>query len=319
MTKGILRVGRIPPKCNDPKQTKENICEDTGAESDVPKNFSSEDTVVVRRFVDTAIVGKSEAENACHHGLVEPTINTKEALNAINDMFREPLEHEFVNRRSHRGQPKAGQRFEKGFEVFVDENLNEAGSSNQNGDKGSVQEPLQIYMDDDEERNEVEDRMTLKDDSANNSPDVNAFVFPCPKESNSERAAPHARFREDTVVCRFVGATISDEPQVENVCHHGLVEPTINLKEAMDDINGMFGKPIDFVRTNRRKKKDKAPSSENNCGGFVILADDDLEYQQGHSRPSSNAEKKSDLFEPTVCMKEAMDEINKMFGMPLDF
>lgn len=250
---------------------------------------------------------------------MEPTINTKEALNAINDMFREPLEHEFVNRRSHRGQPKAGQRFEKGFEVFVDENLNEAGSSNQNGDKGSVQEPLQIYVDDDEESNEVEDRMTLKDDSENNSPDVNAFVFPCPKESNSERAAPHARFREDTVVCRFVGATISDEPQVENVCHHGLVEPTVNLKEAMDDINGMFGKPIDFVRTNRRKKKDKAPSSENNCGGFVILADDDLEYQQGHSRPSSNAENKSDLFEPTVCMKEAMDEINKMFGMPLDF
>ncbi|KAI8564271.1 hypothetical protein RHMOL_Rhmol03G0168500 [Rhododendron molle] len=324
-TKGILRIGSIPPTCNDSKQTNENICGDIGAKSDVPKKFSSEDTVVVRRFVDTAIVGKSEAEDACHHGLVEPTINTKEALNTINNMFREPIEQEFVNRKSHGSRPNAGQRLDKGFEVFVDENLTEAGSTNQNGDNGFVQEPFQIYIDDDEEGNEVEDRMTVKDHSEKNSPEVNAFVFPRPKEIPSEcsigldsERAPHTRFREDTVVRKFVGATISDEPQVENVCHHGLVEPTVNLKEAMDDINGMFGKPIDFVRTNRRKK-DKAPSSKNNCGGFVILPDDDLEYQHGHSWPSSTAKNESDLFEPTVCTKEAMDDINKMFGMPLDF
>ncbi|KAF8671549.1 hypothetical protein HU200_049961 [Digitaria exilis] len=52
--------------------------------------------------------------------------------------------------------------------------------------------------------------------------------------------------QEDTVIRRFVGSTIDDEPKVENACHHGLVDPTINLKEAMDDINNMFGKPLNF-------------------------------------------------------------------------
>ena len=59
--------------------------------------FCGDDTVVVK-FVDTAIVGKSEAEDACHHGLVEPTINMKEAMNAINSMFSEPLETAPVGR-----------------------------------------------------------------------------------------------------------------------------------------------------------------------------------------------------------------------------
>ncbi|XP_057476480.1 uncharacterized protein LOC130764323 [Actinidia eriantha] len=326
-----------------------NRQDNTEAESDIPNKFSSDDTVVVR-FVDTAIVGKSEAENAFHHGLVEPTINTKEALNAINSMFREPLEAEFVKRRSHRSRPNADQGLDKGFEVFVDENLNEVGSSNQKGNKDfmlpehnrietnqSLQEPFQIYVDD-EESDELEEVINVEDDFEKNKAQqltecdnmsalhVNAFVFPSPKDLPSECSTnldavrgPQTRLGEDTMVCRFVGATILDEPQVENVCHHGLVEPTVNLKEAMDDINSMFGKPIDFVRANRRKKQDKAPSSENNCGGFVILPDDDLECQRGHSRPSSTAKNESDLFEPTVCTKEAMDEINKMFGMPFDF
>ncbi|GMP23474.1 hypothetical protein CsSME_00001061 [Camellia sinensis var. sinensis] len=305
------------------------------AESDEPNNFCGDDTVVVR-FLGTAIAGQSEAEDACHHGLVEPTINTKEALNAINSMFREPLEPAHFNGRSHKSnKPKVDQRLDKGFEVFVDENLDEAGPSNQNGEKGFellqhnrvetnqiLQEPLQIYIDD-EESNEVEERINVKDDLEESkvqplTEHVNAFVFPSPNDLDTERS-PRARLREDTVVCRFVGSTISDEPQVENVCHHGLVEPTINLKEAMDDINSMFGKPIDFVRANRRKKQDKAPyNSKNNCEGFLILPDDDLGHQRAHSRPSSTP-KNDGLFEQTVCTKEAMDEINKMFGMPLDF
>ncbi|KAA8539550.1 hypothetical protein F0562_026242 [Nyssa sinensis] len=322
----------------------------TEAESYEPSKFCSDDTVVVK-FVDTAIVGKSRAEDACHHGLVEPTINTKEALNAINSMFREPLELAVVGRRSRRSQHKADQGLNNGFEVFVDENLDyEIGSSNQNVEKGCLlpqynrsqiqqplQEPLQIYIDD-EENNEVKQRVNekenlekskvqqLTEDAIISTSHVNAFVFPSPKDLPSELSddvdaekSPQARIREDTVVRRFVGSTISDEPEVENVCHHGLVEPTINLKEAMDDINSMFGKPIDFVRTQRSKKQDKEPARKNNYGGFVILPDDELDCEQKQSWPSSSAKNESDLFEPTVCSKEALDAINKMFGMPLDF
>ncbi|CAK9135816.1 unnamed protein product [Ilex paraguariensis] len=317
------------------------------AESDEPRHFQSGDTVVVK-FVDTAIVEKSNAEDARHHGLVEPTINTKEAMNAINDMFREPLEPAFVGRRSRKSQPKPDQSLNNGFQVFIDDNLgNGVRSSNQIWDDDFLQPqfirsktheplevPLQIYVEDEEspqtkerihekEQNEVQ---ILTEGATISSGHVNAFVFPspndCPSECSKEldvERLPQARHREDTVVYRFVGSTISDEPQVENVCHHGLVDPTINLKEAMEDINNMFGKPIEFARKTRPKKQVKALDRKKDCGEFLILPDDDLKHQLEKFQPCSSAKKESDLFEQTVCTKEAMDEINKMFGMPLDF
>ena len=113
-------------------------------------------------------------------------------------------------------------------------------------------------------------------------------------------------------------------PRRENVCHHGLVDPTINLKEAMDDINNMFGKPIDFVRRRTTTKQEKAHQSirGNDIGGFSILADDELQEQEVPPPPPPKLlgkSKESDLFEPTILTKEAIDDINKMFNMPLDF
>jgi hypothetical protein len=59
---------------------------------------------------------------------------------------------------------------------------------------------------------------------------------------------------EDTAIHRFVGST------VQNACHHGrLVDPTVNLKEAMDDINGMFGRPLN-LKCYRAKRKANALS-----------------------------------------------------------
>lgn len=295
----------------------------TKRESDELRMFCSDDTVAVK-FVDSVIVGKSEAEDACHHGLVDPTINMKEAMNAINSMFREPIETAPVGRRSRTSHPKGGS------------------SILQHGRTETCQpqqEPFTIYVDDEvsseiRERNEEKDNLeqnnveNMTEGSLSSASRGNAFVFPCPKDlapegSNDQDVenSPQAKFREDTVVCRFVGSTILDEPaEVENVCHHGLVDPTINLKEAMDDINNMFGKPMDFVRTKRLKKQDKAPESKRDFGGFSILPDDDLEHQEVQLQPNlSRTSRECDLFEPTVFTKEAMDDINKLFGMPLDF
>ena len=132
-------------------------------------------------------------------------------------------------------------------------------------------------------------------------------------------SSPRIKIGEDTVVHRFVGSTILNEPAVENVCHHGLVDPTINLKEAMDDINNMFGKPIDFIRTKRPKKQEKAPVRKQDLCGFTILPDDDSEHLQEQPPTRSSRVNNCDLFEPTAFTKEAMDDINEMFGKPLDF
>ncbi|TXG50073.1 hypothetical protein EZV62_025948 [Acer yangbiense] len=316
------------------------------------RTFRGEDTMVAR-FVDTAIVGKSEIEDACHHGLVEPTINMKEAMNAINDMFREPLDTAPVGRRSHRSQKKEDRSFDNGFNVFIDENLdNQAGSLERKEEKcvsqpqhsstqncEPHQESFKIYVDDEESdendgRNDEEEHLeekevqNLRRGSSSSSRHLNGFVFPSPKDDlpsessddpDAENSPPVKLRREDTVVRRFVGSAILDEPEVENVCHHGLVDPTINLKEAMNDINNMFGEPIDFVRAKRPKKQDKAPVKNQDPGGFLILPDDDLETQPKAPRKLSNKSSDSDLFEPTVFTKEALDDINKMFGMPLDF
>jgi hypothetical protein len=222
--------------------------EDTG-ESDESKMCHRDDTVVVK-FVDTAIVGKQEAEDACHHGLVDPTINMKEAMNAINGMFREPLETSPVNR-SRISRPKEECSLNNGFDVFIDENLDSGTDSSLQKEEAGVslmvhgraqipqthQEPFQIFIDD-EESNENGDRtydnkleesktQNLADGSCSSILPLNAFVFPSPKDLPSEssdymnsESSPRIKLREDTVVHRFVGSTILDEPEVENVCNH---------------------------------------------------------------------------------------------------
>ncbi|KAE8723371.1 hypothetical protein F3Y22_tig00012483pilonHSYRG00006 [Hibiscus syriacus] len=308
-------------------------------ELDEPRKIGNDDTVVVK-FVDTAIVGKSEAEDACHHGLVDPTINMKEAMNAINSMFREPIETAPVGRRSSRRLPKEDRDLNIGFRVFDEDMDGGSNSSIQHEEKelqGKAQicqpkeEAFEIYVDDDEGNSEAgegnDEKENLEQFEVQHSgKGCNIFVFPNPKDISPEssddidaRSAGRPKIQEDTMVHRFVGSAISDEPVVENVCHHGLVDPTINLKEAMQDINNMFGRPIDFVRATR-KKQDKAPVEKQDLGGFSILPDDDLKNQEPQPPAKSSGKlNDSDLFEPTVFTKEAMDDINKMFGMPLDF
>ncbi|OMO59117.1 BUB1-related protein [Corchorus capsularis] len=331
------KTARKPLQITQSKENNERICIVEGRELDKPRKVGNDDTVVVK-FVDTAIVGKSVAEDACHHGLVEPTINTKEAMNAIYSMFREPLETAPIGRRSRQMQPKEDHSRNLGFKVF-DENLDSGmNSSIQPQEMGGLgkpqtcqpqEEPFKIYVDD-EGNSEAEEGNDENDNSEQievKNSQGNVFVFPSPNDHSPEssddvdaKSARRMRLREDTVVHRFVGSTILDEPLVENVCHHGLVEPTINLKEAMDDINNMFGKPIDFVRA-KRKQQDRAPvSKKQDLAGFSILPDEDLEHQERQPPPkSSGRSSDSDLFEATVFTKEAMDDINKMFGMPLDF
>ncbi|KAI3963530.1 hypothetical protein MKW92_025730 [Papaver armeniacum] len=374
-------------------------------------SFCSDETVV-GKFVGTAFVGKSEAEAACHHGLVDPTINLKDAMDAINSMFREPLDIEPVRRKKLNKNPtKVEEKMTSGFEVFVDEGMDDgekhSGQGKENGDaphiavasnpvkeatskkietRKPLQETFQIFVDDEE-------------GSGSSEGNGDGFVFLTPTlatdDSDDEVAEsapvpPRLLRREDTVVGRFVGSTILDDHvEVENACHHGLVEPTVNMKEAMDDINDMFGKPLDFGRATRpkkfgnlpNKKKDyggfsilpddsmeqqqqaqpkkqaELPNNKMNSGGFSILADDDMEQQpqpQVKNRaklpnnkmesggfsilpdddveqqpqpqlkkqaklPTNKMESGSeyDLHEPTVFTKQAMDDINEMFGKPL--
>ncbi|XP_073297654.1 uncharacterized protein [Primulina huaijiensis] len=345
------------------------------------KQFYSAD-MVLSKFVDTAIVGKSNAEDSRHHGLVEPTINTKDAMNDINSMFRNPLKPSISDRRGDRNKSKTGNFLNKGLEVFTDESIHaEVGSSQQNLSKDSMvprtqrsdiidplKKPFEIYVDS-EKTHDAEEKVIEKGihnkklgsvclSSCHGNDYSCAYPIDIPREcfkEASSRRATEAGPREDTVVYKFVGSTISDEPEVENVWHHGLVEPTINLKEAMSDINSMFGKSIEFRRKSRPKKQTEIPD-EVKCGQFLILPDDELDNHkavddvnctfqetrnqneapnhqaqflilpddelvnmQYNSLPCLSGENRSDLFEQTLCTKEAVTEINKLFAMPMDF
>ncbi|KAL0554429.1 hypothetical protein IC582_008350 [Cucumis melo] len=339
----IFENGPLAATLSDTRSETEKLPQDSGGrETDESRMVKSDDTIVVR-FVDRAIYGKSVAEDACHHGLVEPTVNMKEAMNTINSMFSEPIEMPPIGRRSCGSHSKKDCNLNGGFEVFVDEKHDkEIELEKQKGctipQHGSISEPgkleqphLMIFVDDEsggEIGNTSIEKVGLKlsksrdvvGGSTTSASRSKAFVFPCVDnlenmDDDSDAQDPmQAKFREDTIVCRFVGTAISNEPEVENICHHGLVEPTVNLKEAMDDINNMFGKPIEFVRTRRSKKHEKPPEVQNNFGGFSILPDDEL-LEPAQAQKSRDC----DLFEPTVFTKEAMDDINKMFGMPLEF
>lgn len=342
------------------------------------KRFYSEDTVL-SKFVDTALVGKSNAEDSRHNGLVEPTINTKDAMNDINSMFRKPIK---PSNSGDRSKSKTGNFLNKGFEDFMDESIHaKGGSSQQNLSKDSMvprpqrsdiidplKKPFEIYVDSekihDAQEKTIEKGIHIQKSGSgcisSSHANVSSCAYPsdippeCFKEPSSRRTTEVGP-REDTVVYRFVGSTISDEPEVENVWHHGLVEPTINLKEAMCDINSMFGKSIEFRRRSRPKKQTEVPD-EVKCGQFLILPDDELDNHEAvddvnctfqeprnqyevpnhqaqflilpdddlvnmqyNSLPSLSSENRSDLFEQTLCTKEALTEINKLFAMPMDF
>jgi hypothetical protein len=324
--------------------------------------YNSENTIMVRKFVDSAIVGKSVAEMSCHNGLVEPTITTKEAMNAINNMFQEPLDLDpTIQKKSHRNKQNRTQNKENsGFEIFVDE---EEMPCKSNKNLGCVK-PF------------VGDFTILPDEEE-------------PHNFNRNVRNIHHGLKEDTVMIRkFVGSTVSEESKVENACHHGLVDPTMNLREAMDEINGMFCKPMDMG--DRPKRGQKVPLCEKKLvvdSSFSILPDDDQENNtnpthkpnnfsdssfsilpddelEGNTNPTSQpnnilkgenskmgkssfgdepfncsgsansaAGVKSNpsckkveegrscdgLFEPTFFTRQAMDDINEMFGKEIDF
>ncbi|CAA7392854.1 unnamed protein product [Spirodela intermedia] len=350
-----------------------------------PSSLTTEDTVVVK-FVDSAIVGKSEAEDACHHGLVDPTVNLKEAMNTINSMFREPLELEPRPRRKlQQNIPRENPENSSGFEVFVDDDLRprrsrqdlpeanpqndnsleifvdddpRMGRSQQNSPEGNPQNNngFEIFVDDDPrpegnsrenpfeanpqgknkngfeifvDDNSDEVDLPLKDAGISESRSfVGGFKMQADDEDESEcddGDVEYPKMREDTVICSFVGSTVAGERVVENACHSGLVDPTINLKEAIDDINSMFGKPIDFVRVGRLKKKGYLPEQKQkqkqSHQDFSILIDEGVDHpsKMASLSCSDGSHRDSGLFEPTMFTKEAMDDINELFGRPLDF
>jgi hypothetical protein len=391
----------------------------SGAKKNLPR-CNSDDTVVVR-FVGSALVGKSETEDACHHGLVEPTINTKEAMDAINSMFLEPVEPEtmlkrrpkpkkpnydqqasafgiFVDEDEPRGNPNVlhnssmnqdHQKFGQqtgGFVIFVDEDSPDGNGQNVRQNKNSKKENVklnqetsafEIFVDENEANGSVQnatchrknrspprplcdsskhqgesgfqkpfvggfailpdgdeeqceksvDSMNMNSRTVQPTNDHNTLLCPVRDDSGTryhEGSHPASSgLGEDTVIHRFVGSTIDDESKVENACHHGLVDPTVNLKEAMDDINNMFGRPLIFKGDRTKRKvnalldRKTAPAS-----GFSILADDDLKDNPTSKADQNNSCKidaEDGLFEPTITTRDVMAEINDMFGMPLDF
>lgn len=60
-------------------------------------------------------------------------------------------------------------------------------------------------------------------------------------------------FKFEKTAHRFVGSTVLGEPKLENTCHHALLDPTISLKEAMDDISNIYGEPLDFKGSKTEK------------------------------------------------------------------
>ncbi|KAL4189647.1 hypothetical protein AMTRI_Chr08g208200 [Amborella trichopoda] len=260
----------------------------------------SDVTVVVRKFADSVIVDESnDAEGARHHGLVEPTICTKEALSEINQMFGEPLDFENPKSKKERTRTEAGKPSVGSLTIFVD--------NCDVGHKPIGKFNAQEFLREEGPVGKVPSVHPTKDSKV-----------PIPLAIYNEREnSPPPEYGENTVACKFIGSTILGDSEIENVCHHGLVDPTVNLKEAIKDINSMFGRPIDFTKSKKNHRPSRSvPKEQPNCE-FSILADEDLEPQNASSSERSGAQ--CDLFEPTVFTKEALAEINNMFVKPMDF
>ncbi|KAK1312597.1 hypothetical protein QJS10_CPA07g01166 [Acorus calamus] len=184
----------------------------------VKRNTPLGDDTLVVKFVDSAIVGKSEAEDACHHGLVDPTINMKEAMNAINNMFREPIE--IASRAPLRNKRKVNQQSSSGFEIFVDD-----GGANEC--KIESRKPfmeIKVLPNNDKENAIMRDDTIKKSKLSKPKQESCGFSILADDDVEEQKVVPLRKF------------------DIER----DLFEPTVFTKEAMDDINAMFGGPLDF-------------------------------------------------------------------------
>lgn len=285
-------------------------------------------------------MGLSQVDDACHHSLSHPTINTKEAMNAFSGMSKKTLLPVTISKISNRIKQKPNQGANT-TKLFDDEEMEVPGDGNHNiisntppvfakpvnsdssessNDNIELQKPFvgafKILGDDEDE--EDGDNNAHGDCMEMEEPMKEDTIFRRLKEDTVFR-----RLKEDTVIRKIVGSKVFDEPKVENACHHGLVDPTVNLKQAIDDINDMFGKPLNFGKARKKKKQEKLSKSDCNNQGFFILADDEnIEKDlDGQAPPciSCSSNVKMNLFEPTLFTEEALNEINDLFGKSLDF
>lgn len=242
-------------------------------EVSMQSQFSGEDTIAIRKFVDSAIDGGSkELEVACHHGLVDPTINTKEAMEEINNMFWKPLEFDKLKERTRPPRVEIVKQPTETFQIFADENLEEQDSCispskdfevfiDENLMNDSLKElprklsssvnltpfqGLQILSDESLENKTSKECNIFKD----KRPYVPVEVFQDMQVSPKVSLPPNFSSEDTMIIRKFVDSAIVGT-EVEDACHHGLVDPTINTKEAMAEINNMFGKPLDFHNTKR--------------------------------------------------------------------
>ncbi|KAG0469074.1 hypothetical protein HPP92_018402 [Vanilla planifolia] len=87
-------------------------------------NQSCRDDMMMLKIADSGILGKSPAPNACHHGLLVPTVNMKESTDSICNMLKDALEQESISRSSNVGKSKSNHHGHA-IQVFVDEDIEE--------------------------------------------------------------------------------------------------------------------------------------------------------------------------------------------------
>ncbi|BBN17333.1 checkpoint serine/threonine-protein kinase [Marchantia polymorpha subsp. ruderalis] len=92
-------------------------------------SMQGDETIAIKRFADEIIVLGTDPrvnsiDTGSHHGLVDPTINTKECVADILDMFNKPLESDNLRSKS-RVSKDSKKRTSKsgGFQIFVDDDL----------------------------------------------------------------------------------------------------------------------------------------------------------------------------------------------------
>eukprot|EP01018_Ginkgo_biloba_P004773 Gb_15966 [translate_table: standard] len=322
------------PGISEGVKSEEQLCQGAYSTASSSSKFCSEETIIIHKFVDSAIVGDTEeVEDVHHHGLVEPTIITKEAMADINDMFGKPLHFDNLKLRNQSRRTETIKQPVESFQILADEDLEEQGSkqlrslSNANDDDDSSirsVRDLQVFVDaslihksseklpkaTSEDFAHVQGLQTLADQSFKRSQQETSIECSIPVkdfqagqgieerewnrwissdelniplqliEGSYPTASLPSKFcGEDTIIIRKFAdsASVGDTQEVEDACHHGLVDPTINTREAMAAINDMFGKPLHFDKLKTRNRPPRTEIIKQPVDVFQIMADEDLE------------------------------------------
>lgn len=240
-------------------------------------SITGEETVAIKKYAEQLITlgadpNAKSVEALNHHGLLDQTINTKEALSDILSMFNRPLSCE--KPRTHRTKPLTTAPND-GFQVFVDDDLDVRPRDKRADNLEGKSKSLEIFED--------EEVILPMGPAKGHTSAPGKATFEAFRDENIGRPKNTFNVFEDEVLP--VPRKIT-KGGFQVFADENLDAPSIKSQVSNSRGNEIFEDEVMPPPRNLEKGVPKSRMSKPKGTGFAIFVDDDLASKPARKQPS---------------------------------